>query len=105
MWIPQTFSFGYHELENLLVQGRNVTFMVKRTKGTGCAVPQIYLGFPGATKPTNVLRYFEKVCEDSAAVVCAISDGDVSNWDTGKNTRGDEGYLLVLSLRGGLCIG
>jgi len=67
------------------VSGRTVKFTVKRTSGTGCDVPQVYLGFPGHSSdpsiPTKVLRFFQKVCDESAEVSHTFLDADVSNWD------------------------
>lgn len=79
-------SFGY---SNLKVDGRNITFTLKRLSGSGCETPQVYFGYPDANadgKPTKVLRYFRKTCDEVTELSFAYTDADVSNWDVSKKT-------------------
>lgn len=98
-------TYGTFEYSDLNVNGRTVTFKVTRSAGTGCDVPQVYIGFPGhatdVTIPTKVccvpelvnesghsrsnrllqvLRYFQKTCDQETTVTYTFTDEDVSNW-------------------------
>ena len=68
------------------VAGRTISFDVKRTGGTGCDTPQVYLSFPTADSdlgvPSKELRFFKKTCDDTATLSYDVQDADVSNWDT-----------------------
>lgn len=78
-------TYGSFSYSGLAVQGRTISFTVKRTAGTGCDTPQVYFSFPSASTdeqvPDKVLRYFQKVCAASATIAFTFSDTDVSNWN------------------------
>ena len=56
-------SYGTFAYSNLKVAGRTISFDVKRTGGTGCDTPQVYLSFPTADSdlgvPSKELRFFK----------------------------------------------
>lgn len=81
-------SYGTFTYSELNIEGRTITFKVNRDSGsspTSCDTPQIYFSYPGSTKsktiPSKVLRYFEKVCDESKVVTFQFADIDVSNWN------------------------
>ena len=91
MGITPAFPFGHgltygsFDFADLAVAGRQVSFKVTRTAGTGCDTPQLYLSAPTAavdpTIPPKVLKYFQKVCDAAATLSFTITDADASVWD------------------------
>ena len=78
-------SYGDASYDSLKVEGRNISFSV-HVSSNACDTPQLYLGYPGASKsesvPTKVLRGFEKVCSEEKTLTFVMSQRDLSEWNS-----------------------
>jgi beta-glucosidase len=93
-------TYGSFSYSDLTMQGRKLSFTVKRT-GSGCDTPQVYIAYPTADTdpkvPKKVLRYFQKTCEAETVIEYELTDADVSNWDvTSKQWKVTTGTYKLL---------